>query len=392
MVSSQDTAVAVALRELGETVTPSLEVTLVTPGSPADGALAVRDLLRAVDGTPLERRPRQGLRRRCCAAIKATPSQGNRSRSPCSATARRSTSPVAPEEAADCSGGTTGSPQIGIQLGAGVHPPVPVAVTHRPAHRRAERRADVLARDLRHPHARLADRRRHGSPAPARSTPDGTVGADRRHPAEDRRRPRRRRRAVPGPGRTTARTPRAPTTGTCDWSRCDHLRRRLDGHRGLGQGPRRRPARAAGRPHDDDLDAASTADADPALAAAVLEIESHIAEGGWDQPARLYALVDTADARTPRARARLRDGPRRRVGRGLADPGRAGAAAPERPPRGRARPSIAWPPEVDRLRGRGRAAGAAAGRRRASSPTTRRRPRSTPASTRTGRRSGSSPA
>lgn len=35
-------------------------------------------------------------------------------------------------------------------------------------------------------------------------------------------------------------------------------------------------------------------DVDPALAAAVLEIESHIAGGGWDQPARLYALVPTA--------------------------------------------------------------------------------------------------
>jgi hypothetical protein len=35
-------------------------------------------------------------------------------------------------------------------------------------------------------------------------------------------------------------------------------------------------------------------DVDPALAAAVLEVESHIASGGWDQPARLYALVDTA--------------------------------------------------------------------------------------------------
>lgn len=32
---------------------------------------------------------------------------------------------------------------------------------------------------------------------------------------------------------------------------------------------------------------------DPALAAAVLEIEGHVAETGWDQPARLYALVDT---------------------------------------------------------------------------------------------------
>ncbi|WP_193611937.1 PPA1309 family protein [Nocardioides lijunqiniae] len=35
-------------------------------------------------------------------------------------------------------------------------------------------------------------------------------------------------------------------------------------------------------------------DADPALASAILEIESHLAQGGWDQPARLYALVDTA--------------------------------------------------------------------------------------------------
>ena len=33
---------------------------------------------------------------------------------------------------------------------------------------------------------------------------------------------------------------------------------------------------------------------DPALAAAVLEIEAHVARDGWDQPARLYALVDTA--------------------------------------------------------------------------------------------------
>lgn len=35
-------------------------------------------------------------------------------------------------------------------------------------------------------------------------------------------------------------------------------------------------------------------DSDPALAAAVLEIESHIAGLGWDEPARLYALVETA--------------------------------------------------------------------------------------------------
>ena len=35
-------------------------------------------------------------------------------------------------------------------------------------------------------------------------------------------------------------------------------------------------------------------DVDPALAAAVLEIEQHAAGGGWDQPAQLFALVDTA--------------------------------------------------------------------------------------------------
>ncbi len=34
---------------------------------------------------------------------------------------------------------------------------------------------------------------------------------------------------------------------------------------------------------------------DPALATAVLEIEAHVAAEGWDQPARLYALVDTGE-------------------------------------------------------------------------------------------------
>ncbi len=47
-------------------------------------------------------------------------------------------------------------------------------------------------------------------------------------------------------------------------------------------------------PADELGDALGDLDADPALAAAVLEIENHIAEGGWDQPARLYALVETA--------------------------------------------------------------------------------------------------
>ena len=40
---------------------------------------------------------------------------------------------------------------------------------------------------------------------------------------------------------------------------------------------------------------------DPVLRAAVREIEEHASEAGWDQPARLYALVPTSDlvAREP---------------------------------------------------------------------------------------------
>ena len=50
MVSSQDAAVATALEELGYDVKPGLEVLGVEPGSPADGALRVRDLFLEVDG------------------------------------------------------------------------------------------------------------------------------------------------------------------------------------------------------------------------------------------------------------------------------------------------------------------------------------------------------
>ena len=45
----------------------------------------------------------------------------------------------------------------------------------------------------------------------------------------------------------------------------------------------------------------SDLDVDPALAAAVLEIEEHAAESGWNRQARLFALVDTRElvAREP---------------------------------------------------------------------------------------------
>ena len=53
MVSSQDTAVAAALTELGEKVDPIVEVLDVTPGLPADGKLEVRDVLLEVGGTKI---------------------------------------------------------------------------------------------------------------------------------------------------------------------------------------------------------------------------------------------------------------------------------------------------------------------------------------------------
>jgi Lon-like protease len=51
MISSQDSAVAAALRELGYSVHPVLEVLSVTDGMPADGKLKVRDVVRRFDGT-----------------------------------------------------------------------------------------------------------------------------------------------------------------------------------------------------------------------------------------------------------------------------------------------------------------------------------------------------
>jgi PDZ domain-containing protein len=54
MVTSQDVATAVALRELGYEVKPAIEVTAVSEGTPADGKLKVRDLLLEVGGTPIK--------------------------------------------------------------------------------------------------------------------------------------------------------------------------------------------------------------------------------------------------------------------------------------------------------------------------------------------------
>ena len=84
---------------------------------------------------------------------------------------------------------------------------------------------------------------------------------------------------------------------------------------------------------------------DPALAAAVLEIENHIAADGWDQPARLYALVETA--------ALVRQEPALAAAMGLDSASAAGSLTPvEQDQLTPERPlevvleSIVWPPGV----------------------------------------------
>jgi PDZ domain-containing protein len=53
MVSSQGNAIAAALRELDYDVEPALEILSIAPTTPADGALAVRDIFVSVDGVEL---------------------------------------------------------------------------------------------------------------------------------------------------------------------------------------------------------------------------------------------------------------------------------------------------------------------------------------------------
>jgi len=86
-------------------------------------------------------------------------------------------------------------------------------------------------------------------------------------------------------------------------------------------------------------------DVDPALASVVLELEKHHAAAGWDQPARLYALVDTAQfvAAEPALAAQL----------GLDDSRERGSLTPIEqealPPHERLEDvlgTIAWPPAV----------------------------------------------
>jgi Lon-like protease len=130
MVSSQDTAIAVALAALGHTVTPALEVQLIAPGSPADGALAVRDVLQEVDGRPLPK-DLEDASRELVKAIRATPA-GQQITLTVLRDGESVDVPLTPREASSTILGlvtVTGAPQIGISLGQGFIFPFQVSVT-----------------------------------------------------------------------------------------------------------------------------------------------------------------------------------------------------------------------------------------------------------------------
>ena len=140
MVTSQDAATAVALRELGYDVTPVIEVAAVDQGTPADGELKVGDVLLEVDGTPITTAEDVGDGRHA-----ATPGEPVELRGPARRQGRHDRRVDHAERRSTARRGSASrsAPASSSRSTYG---------QHRPRHRRAERRADVLAGDLRHPH------------------------------------------------------------------------------------------------------------------------------------------------------------------------------------------------------------------------------------------------
>jgi Lon-like protease len=121
MVSSQDTATAVALRALGDDVPSLLEVQGIEKGSPADGALAVRDLIVGVNGTEL---PESGDLQKASDTLNQAIGQttsGAKVELTVLRDGERVTVPVQPRE-------VDGKPKIGIVYGEGFELPFPVTV------------------------------------------------------------------------------------------------------------------------------------------------------------------------------------------------------------------------------------------------------------------------
>src|SRR3954453_19262990 len=117
MVSSQDTAIAAALTELGYHLPLQIEVLAVTKGSPADGKLDTRDRILRINGTRITK-VEQGSRAIQAAGVGKTSElvvrRGNRTRTV------RVTSKPSPDDPKVA--------RIGVQIGTGYHFPFDVSV------------------------------------------------------------------------------------------------------------------------------------------------------------------------------------------------------------------------------------------------------------------------
>ena len=120
MVSSQDAAAAVALRELGREVSSVLEVLSINPGAPADGALVVGDVLRAVNGTRLDADLGKASDL-VLEQINSTP-EGEAVRFTVLRDGEEVDVPVVPED-------VDGEPKVGIQIGEGFILPFTVGLS-----------------------------------------------------------------------------------------------------------------------------------------------------------------------------------------------------------------------------------------------------------------------
>ena len=123
MVSSKGNAIAAALRQLGHDVTPALEVLSIDPKTPADGALAVRDIFVSVDGVKLTA-DEEGHRALLDAIKNAK--DGQKLSFVMLRDGKEVTVPVGTQEVTDDDG--TKRRQIGIQLGLGFIFPFSVTV------------------------------------------------------------------------------------------------------------------------------------------------------------------------------------------------------------------------------------------------------------------------
>ncbi len=114
MVSSQDTAIAVALAELDYAVEPAVKVLYIEPSSPADGELKVRDIFLSANGEPVTSSAD------LVEAVKQTPA-GEKVTFVVQRSGTEVTVRVEPRE-------EDGEPRIGIRLGGGYVFPIDVAV------------------------------------------------------------------------------------------------------------------------------------------------------------------------------------------------------------------------------------------------------------------------